>query len=253
MRGLWLAQIGNETVGPLTGEDFRRLSAIGYVSSNTPVRRPGTSEWIPAYQIPEYEANESDEIELSDDSTAWIENYSKDMKSWQSPDKFLTASAKPSGLTNQNVGSVVQVYHLFTYVAGIQFPNTDGTSRQEFAKTLRVGQSLELVHDNDNPHDANAIKVLVSRDRQIGFLPRKIAIEVAPLHKRGWKYGCFVTSLGEEWEYDADDNETEQINADVLLVGAGPSATDADAQAYFNAVICHIVAIRYPNFPLIPI
>ncbi len=250
MRGIWLAQIGNEIVGPLGESDFSRLTANGYITANTLVKRPGNENWIPAHQISEYEAAESDNDELSDDSSLFIHDFWTEMQSCQTPDKYETANPSPAPIENQGVGEVVQVYHLFTYVAGIHFPNTDGTSRQEFAKNLYVAQPLELSRDRDNAHDANAVKVLMPNEQQIGFLPAKIALEVAPLHERGWKYGCFVVYLDEEWEYDDDDNETERISADLLLVGAGPSATDADAQAYFNAVVRHVMAIRYPQFPL---
>jgi hypothetical protein len=225
----WLVKMDDAVIGPLTDDEFVYLLTHGDIQPDTHVKLVGQSGWISANQIP--------------DATIYrnsIEDQNHD---------DVSAFYCPS----QSSTNAAQVYHIFTYVAGIHYSNSDGTSRQDFAKTLYIGQPLELYRDRDNARDANAVKLVMSNEQQIGFLPRRVALEVAPLHELGWKYGCHVVGIQEEWEYDHDDNETERISADLLLIGAGPSATDADAQAYFNSVVRHIMAIRYPEFPLVPI
>lgn len=45
-------------------------------------------------------------------------------------------------------------------VVGESFRNADGSSRQSIIGRCRVGDSVTLEREPDNPHDANAVKVL---------------------------------------------------------------------------------------------
>lgn len=62
-------------------------------------------------------------------------------------------------------------------VAGVNFKNDDGSSRQGYIAGLQIGQPATLKHDEGNKHDPLAIAVMV-HGRQIGFVPRKFRGEV---------------------------------------------------------------------------
>ncbi len=56
-------------------------------------------------------------------------------------------------------------------VRGESFQNDDGTERQDIIKELKTGQAISLVADPMNKHDRNAVVVLTTGGKQIGFLP----------------------------------------------------------------------------------
>ncbi|RTK97278.1 MAG: hypothetical protein EKK64_01740 [Neisseriaceae bacterium] len=66
--------------------------------------------------------------------------------------------------------------HIITRVVGVTFPNEDGTSRQHIIRdNCYVGQMVDLIHEEDNPRDKNAIKVCTSDGKQIGYIPKDIS------------------------------------------------------------------------------
>ena len=56
-------------------------------------------------------------------------------------------------------------------IRGITYVNSDGTSRQELAKSVRKGQKVTLKADPSNEFDRWAVEVIVNGGAQIGFLP----------------------------------------------------------------------------------
>jgi hypothetical protein len=59
----------------------------------------------------------------------------------------------------------------YVSVRGLSHENTDGTSRQEIAKSLRKGQKVNLQAEPMNEHDRWAVKVLVNNGEFLGYLP----------------------------------------------------------------------------------
>jgi hypothetical protein len=55
-------------------------------------------------------------------------------------------------------------------VAGTQFDNEDGTSRQEELACCSVGEAVTLQREPTNPHDPSAVAVYSSRGVKIGYL-----------------------------------------------------------------------------------
>jgi hypothetical protein len=56
----------------------------------------------------------------------------------------------------------------FCQVKGVTHDNDDGTSRLEAIKQCSIGDAVKLVPDPQNPHDKNAIRVLLVSGQQIG-------------------------------------------------------------------------------------
>ncbi len=82
--------------------------------------------------------------------------------------------------SERNVNSDSEILAL-TKVVGVSRENENGTSRQKIASKLRRGDLLMLVHERDNPADANALKVLASKGRQVGYLTLERAEEFVNL------------------------------------------------------------------------
>lgn len=62
-----------------------------------------------------------------------------------------------------------------TRLAGVTFEN-----RQEVIATLSAGDPLILQRQPDHPHDSNAIAVFTTNGQSAGFVPRDLAISMAP-------------------------------------------------------------------------
>ena len=60
-----------------------------------------------------------------------------------------------------------------TYIAGANHPNSDGTPRLEVLRRCRVGETLKLVREPENPHQSDlcAIKVCRENGEQLGYMP----------------------------------------------------------------------------------
>ena len=58
-----------------------------------------------------------------------------------------------------------------TTLAGVTYPNLDGTNRQIILKSIRPGEQLRLERDSTNPHDKHAVAVFRSSGVQLGFIP----------------------------------------------------------------------------------
>lgn len=79
-----------------------------------------------------------------------------------------------------------------TKVAGVTFPNMDGTNRQDILQQLHGTAWREvpcrLEPEPDNQYDPNAIRVVIAMQpgtvQQVGYVPKNLAAIVAP-HLQG--------------------------------------------------------------------
>lgn len=79
-------------------------------------------------------------------------------------------------------------------VAGVTFKNPGmGMTRLEWiSKYVVYGSKFELKREPDNIYDENAIKVMhvmakSGKKMMIGYVPKKVTADLAPLLDRGWK------------------------------------------------------------------
>lgn len=93
---------------------------------------------------------------------------------------------------------------LYSKLAGVKANNPDGTSRQELIRKLcHPGMRLILEREPDNPHDSNAIAVMVwgrvslfrKAAVQIGYLNADIADELAKYLDNGGEVECEVKEV----------------------------------------------------------
>ena len=80
-------------------------------------------------------------------------------------------------------------------LAGESFRNEDGTERQSIIRRCKVGESLKLFRDHDNPHDPNAVAVLRETGDQLGFIKKKDAGWVAKLIDEGHAVEAEIESI----------------------------------------------------------
>lgn len=69
-------------------------------------------------------------------------------------------------------------------VAGVSYPNDDGSERQSIIRDCDEGEHLILKH-TPIPEDKNAVRILRQNGQQLGWLPRWNAQEIAPYLDRG--------------------------------------------------------------------
>lgn len=82
-------------------------------------------------------------------------------------------------------------------VVGLPYPNPDGSSRMEVARSLQLGDLVVMVREPHNPYDAFAVAVYKAEgewplitwkpDGQIGYIPRGLAAVYAPMMDEGGK------------------------------------------------------------------
>jgi hypothetical protein len=85
---------------------------------------------------------------------------------------------------------------LYFVIAGFYYSSNLAKS---VAKQLVRDEALSLVRETENPHDCNAIKVYAKKAHPIGYVPRNIAKELAPLMDSKVNLICtFVDCLAEQ-------------------------------------------------------
>lgn len=70
-------------------------------------------------------------------------------------------------------------------VVGYSHNNEDGTSRQDFIRMIGKTDIVQLVREPENKFDPNAIQVL-HEGNKVGYLPAKLALEIASDMDNGW-------------------------------------------------------------------
>ena len=91
----------------------------------------------------------------------------------------------------------------FTKIVGVTFDNPNGTSRQNLiAELSNLPCSLSLKRQEDNPHDNNAVAGFDPNGRQLGFLSREVAIQVANLLDNGTKVQAQATQVTGGWPFN---------------------------------------------------
>ena len=90
---------------------------------------------------------------------------------------------------------------IYTKIVGVTFSNENGELRQEVIESLEEefgsdkAFDLHFEHQPEHPEDENAIAIFGPRNRQIGYIRRKLAAEIAPLLKRGFKMSGEATTI----------------------------------------------------------
>jgi hypothetical protein len=86
------------------------------------------------------------------------------------------------------------VQSFYTKIAGVSYKNDDGSSRQKYLSKCNVREPLKLVREF-NKYDTNAVNVLTRNGKQLGYLSKDVAKEIAPLLDKGKRVDCEISDL----------------------------------------------------------
>lgn len=126
-----------------------------------------------------------------------------------------------------------------TKIAGVTFPNTDGTSRQEIISRITRDMACRLEPEPTNAYDPNAIAVKVATApgvvEQVGYIPKNLAAVIAP-HLQG--ENLMVTILEITGGFETSYGDTASLGMKVLIdikeqmpPDSGPKAPPEPPQA----------------------
>ena len=121
--------------------------------------------------------------------------------------------------------------HAYAKVAGVTFPNDDGSERQEIIGRCWVGEGLILRRDTENRFSSDATQVLRASCEQLGHVPEYLAERICHELEAGYKVAGIITDLtGGSW-----DRPTRGVNFIVFFLAA--DVIDEEFQQYAKSVV----------------
>jgi hypothetical protein len=121
--------------------------------------------------------------------------------------------------------------HTFAKVAGVTFPNDDGSERQAIIRRCEPGEWLVLRHDAYNEFSMFATQVLRTNGEQLGHAPEYLAERICEEIEQGYKVLGIVTDVtGGTW-----DKPTRGVNFAVFFVAA--DVPGEELKQYANDVL----------------
>ena len=103
--------------------------------------------------------------------------------------------------------------YLFTHIAGVTFPNIDGSSRQVTLCRCKPMQLIVLKWERNNPVSETAVAVYLESGEQLGYLPSRLGRETLKRLNKGQIWSGFIISIGVP-----ENSEHEALGATVVLV-----------------------------------
>lgn len=116
-----------------------------------------------------------------------------------------------------------------TKLAGVTYRNPDGTNRQDLIEELEDAFAdsgevcLDLKREPDNQYDSNAIAVLDPFGRQLGYLSREVAAQLAPDLDGGVRFDVVVAAI-------TGGGLTQNYGVNVGLARAPDCDSEADSR-----------------------
>lgn len=135
------------------------------------------------------------------------------------------------------------VRHFYTKVAGVTYRNDDGSDRQEILSTCSLLQSLRMEHEDNNPHDPNAVRVCTEDGRQIGHLFRDVASDVWWRMQHGFTYAAISANI------TGGTKANPQLGMNILLLVGRPGVSQEEMQAYLVRIMPAVAADVYDYDP----
>lgn len=125
----------------------------------------------------------------------------------------------------------MRLRHSFAKVAGVTFPNDDGSERQNIIKRCKPGEQLILRHDAYNEYSMFATQVLRINGEQIGHAPEYLAERICNEIEDGYKVvGVLADVTGGTWS-----KPTRGVNIAVFFVAQ--DVTNEEFQQYADGVL----------------
>lgn len=89
----------------------------------------------------------------------------------------------------------MRIRYKFAKVAGVTFPNDDGTERQDVLARCTPGEQLVLQHDAYNDYSIFATKVLRANGEQLGHAPEYLAEQIVERADEGYRIIGVLTDI----------------------------------------------------------
>lgn len=125
----------------------------------------------------------------------------------------------------------LRMRHCFARVAGVTYPNDDGTERQTILRRCSPGEQLILRHDPHNRFSPFATEVLRLSGEQLGHVPEYLAERVCSETNDGHRaIGVLTTITGGTW-----DKPTRGANIAIFFISR--DVTNEELQQYAEGVL----------------
>lgn len=141
------------------------------------------------------------------------------------------------------------IRHFWTNIAGVKYWNADGTSRQRVLRDLEPLTPLKLEEEPDNLHDPNAVRVCLTNGRQLGYLPKEVAREVALRRQEGCWHRAVVSKAKLVTATQTGGQVAEggtYLRIDILVAEAEDYVTDNELCDYLDAVSAKSIVVDEP-------
>lgn len=142
-----------------------------------------------------------------------------------------------------SVGFDAPVHHFYTKVAGVAFKNDDGSDRQEILSKCFPLQTLRVEHEDNNPHDRNAIRISTDDGRQIGYLFKHEASNVWLRMKRNFTHAAVSANI------TGGTKNKPHLGMTILFLVGRPGVSQEEMQAYLARIMPAIAADVYDYDP----
>ena len=122
------------------------------------------------------------------------------------------------------------ICHFHTKIVGVTHKNSDGSSRQKLIRNCRLFEDLRLNHEENNPHDPNAVRVCRENGQQLGYLNAGLAEEVVSKSSKGYRFGVLIKDL-------TGGGKGRSLGVNLLIVQADPGVDDRHVKGYLKGLI----------------
>jgi hypothetical protein len=134
-------------------------------------------------------------------------------------------------LREEEYTRAMRLRHTFAKVAGVTFPNDDGSERQEIISRCRSSEQLILQHDAYNEYSVFATKVLRTNGEQLGHAPEYLAEKIVDRIEDGYRpIGLLLNVTGGTF-----DCPTRGVNFVVFFIA--PDVSQAELDSYASTVL----------------
>jgi hypothetical protein len=125
----------------------------------------------------------------------------------------------------------MRLRHAFAKVAGVTFPNDDGSERQRIIKNCKVGEPLVLRHDAYNEYSLFATQVLRENGEQLGHAPEYLAERICQEVESGFRSAGVLKNV----TGGTSDKPTRGVNFIALFFA--PDVTTEELRQYCTRVL----------------
>jgi hypothetical protein len=123
------------------------------------------------------------------------------------------------------------VRHFHTKIVGVSHQNADGSDRQRLIRECRLFETLVLDHEEDNPHDPNAVRVLRQTGEQLGYLGAELAEEIVWKSNNGYRFLVLIKDI------TGGKRKAQSLGVNLLVIQAEPGVGEGPAKRYLKQLI----------------